>query len=31
VGNVTADLAVATIVDRWLRRSYPALVAAPAE
>jgi Na+/H+-dicarboxylate symporter len=31
VGNVTADLAVATIVDRWLRGARPVVVAAPAE
>ena len=31
VGNVTGDLAVTTIVDRWLRRSHPAMAPAPAE
>jgi len=31
VGNVTGDLAVATIVDRWLRRPRAALTSAPAE
>jgi proton glutamate symport protein len=31
VCNVTADLAVTTIVDRWLRGARPALAPAPAE
>ncbi len=31
VGNVTGDLAVTTIVDRWLRRSQSAAIPLPAE
>jgi Na+/H+-dicarboxylate symporter len=31
VCNVTADLAVTTIVDRWLRGTRPAVAPAPAE